>query len=141
MKELLKKYRELIIYIIVGGLTTIVNWAVYAAGVRLFGWSITVSNIIAWIAAVAFAYVTNKVWVFRSYDWSLRFVFREAALFVGARLATGLFEIVAVPLLVRLGLDQQLFGVKGMWSKVIVSVVVTILNYVFSKLIIFRRTS
>jgi putative flippase GtrA len=141
MKELLKKYRELIIYIIVGGLTTIVNWAVYAAGVRLFGWSITVSNIIAWIAAVAFAYVTNKVWVFLSYDWSPRFVLREASLFVGARLATGLFEIVSVPLLVRLGLDQQLFGVKGMWSKVIVSVVVTILNYVFSKLIIFRRTS
>ena len=141
MKELLKKYRELIIYIFVGGLTTIVNWAVYAACVRFFGWSITVSNIIAWIAAVAFAYVTNKVWVFRSYDWSLRFVLREASLFVGARLATGLFEIVAVPLLVRLGLDQQLFGVKGMLSKVIVSVVVTILNYVFSKLIIFRRTS
>jgi putative flippase GtrA len=94
---------------------------------------------VAWIAAVLFAYVTNKLWVFRSYNWEIRFVLREAVLFISARILTGIFEIVSVPLLVKLGLSQTLFGVKGMWAKVLVSVVVMILNYVFSKLIVFRK--
>ena len=139
MAELYRKYRELIVYFIVGCLTTLVNWAVYAAGVEWGGWSVAVSNTVAWIAAVAFAYITNKVWVFRSFNWSPAYILREAMLFVSARILTGLFEIVAVPLLVKLGMDQELFGVKGMWAKILVSVIVLILNYVFSKLIIFKR--
>ena len=139
MLEYYRKYRELIVYFIVGCLTTLVNWAVYAAGVRGIGLSVAVSNVIAWIAAVAFAYIANKGWVFRSRDWSFTFVLREAALFVSARLLTGLFEIAAVPLLVKLGMDRAVLGVKGMWAKILVRVVVLVLNYVFSKLIIFRE--
>ena len=139
IKSLCGKYRELIVYFVTGVLTTLVNWAVYALCVQLIGWSVAVSNTVAWIAAVLFAYVTNKLWVFRSYHWEIRFVLREAALFVSARILTGIFEIVSVPLLVNLGLSQTLFGVKGMWAKIMVSVVVMILNYVFSKLIVFRK--
>jgi len=136
---MIAKYRELIIYFIVGVLTTLVNWISYAAGVKLLGWSITVSNIIAWVIAVAFAYVTNKIWVFCSRSWEIRFVAREVSLFVSARLLTGVLEMAGVPLLVSLGLNQTIFGVKGMWSKVTVSVVVMVLNYIFSKLFIFRK--
>lgn len=136
---MIAKYRELIIYFIVGVLTTLVNWISYAAGVKLLGWSITVSNIIAWVIAVAFAYVTNKIWVFCSRSWEIRFIAREVSLFVSARLLTGVLEMAGVPLLVSLGLNQTIFGVKGMWSKVTVSVVVMVLNYIFSKLFIFRK--
>ena len=80
MAELYRKYRELIVYFIVGCLTTLVNWAVYAAGVEWGGWSVAVSNTVAWIAAVAFAYITNKVWVFRSFNWSPAYILREAML-------------------------------------------------------------
>ena len=139
MKELFERYRELIIYFIVGVMTTLVNWVCYAAGVELAGWSVGFSNVIAWICAVAFAFVTNKVWVFRSYSWKPGFVLREAALFVSARLLTGVLEMAGVPLLVRLGMDQTLFGVRGMVAKVAVSVIVLVLNYVFSKLIIFKK--
>lgn len=139
MTELFRKYRELIVYFIVGCMTTLVNWAVYAAGVEWLHQSVAVSNAVAWIAAVAFAYIANKIWVFQSFNWSLAYVLREAVLFVSARILTGLFEIVAVPLLVKLGMDQELFGVKGMWAKILVSVVVLVLNYVFSKLIVFKR--
>ncbi len=139
IKSLYGKYRELVVYFVTGVLTTLVNWAVYALCVQLAGWSVAVSNAVAWIAAVLFAYVTNKLWVFRSFNWEIRFVLREAALFISARILTGIFEIVSVPLLVKLGLSQTLFGVKGMWAKVLVSVVVMILNYVFSKLIVFRK--
>ena len=139
MKELYRKYRELIVYFIVGCLTTLVSWGVYAAGVELFHWSVAVSNAVSWIAAVAFAYVANKLWVFRSYRWEPLFVFHEAALFVGARILTGLFEIAAVPLLVRFGMDWEFMGVRGMWAKILGSVVVLVLNYVFSKLIVFKE--
>ena len=139
IKTLYQKYRELIVYFITGVLTTLVNWAAYALCIQIFGWSVAVSNAVAWVVAVLFAYITNKLWVFRSFDWEIKYVLREAALFVSARILTGIFEIVSVPLLVNLGLGQPLFGVKGMWAKILVSVVVMILNYVFSKLIVFRK--
>ena len=139
MKELFERYRELIVYFIVGVMTTLVNWVCYAAGVELAGWSVAFANVIAWIAAVAFAFAANKIWVFRSYSWKPGFVLREAALFVSARLLTGVLEMAGVPLLVRLGMDQTLLGVRGMLAKVAVSVIVLVLNYVFSKLIIFKK--
>ncbi len=139
LTALYKKYRELIVYFITGVLTTLVNWVAYAVCVETFLWSVAVSNAVAWVVAVIFAYVTNKLWVFRSFNWEIRFVLREAFLFVSARILTGIFEIVSVPLLVNLGLNQPFFGVKGMWAKILVSVIVMVLNYVFSKLIVFRR--
>ena len=59
MKERYEKYREIIVYLITGVLTTILNWACYGLGVSVFHWPVFVSNLIAWIAAVIFAYVTQ----------------------------------------------------------------------------------
>jgi len=145
--ELYRRYRELIVYFIVGVLTTLVNWISYAALAAVlpaepefFGapFNVTVANALAWVIAVAFAYVTNKIFVFQSRSWEPAFVLREVFLFVSARILTGLLEIVAVPLLVSLGVNQPLLGVDGMWAKVLVSAIVMVLNYVFSKLIVFR---
>lgn len=130
---------EVIRYLVMGAATTIVSWGTYALFAKAFGWSITLANILSWICAVVFAYLTNKVWVFHSYSWKISYIMKEAALFVSARLVTGVIEMAGVPLLVKLGMDQEIFGVKGMMAKVAVSVLVVILNYIFSKLIIFRN--
>lgn len=160
IKELFIKYKEIIMYIIFGVLTTLVNWVVYAATQpllkaamhgdqviwTLFGKNITMNvlaiflaNLISWIAAVLFAYVTNKLWVFESKSWKFSLVMKELWLFILARLITGVIEWVFVPLLAALGLDTPVLGIDGFIPKLIVSIVVIILNYVFSKLIIFRK--
>lgn len=141
MRKLFHKYRELILYFIMGVATTLVSWGTYAVGVRIFSWNITGSNIFSWICAVLFAFVTNKIWVFESRSWEMKVAFPEFVKFVSARLLTGILEMAGVPFLVSIGLDQTLFGVKGMWAKITMSIVVMVLNYVFSKLLIFRTSS
>lgn len=142
IKDLVKKYWEVISYLFWGGMTTLVSWGSYSIFVYAFGdkeWNVAVANVLSWICAVLFAYVTNKLWVFNSKSWSLKVVLPEAAKFLSARIVTGIFEIVSVPLLVELGLDQTILGIDGMAAKVLVSVVVVLLNYVFSKLFIFKK--
>lgn len=162
VKKLFQKYKEIIMYVIFGVLTTLVNWVVYwllepvltAAmhGERVifsvFGRDITMSllaiflaNFIAWVAGVAFAFVTNKIWVFESKSWRPAVALKEFWLFVLARLITGVLEWFGVPLLVAAGLNRPFFGREGFFAKIIVSVVVVILNYVFSKLIIFKNNN
>ena len=103
--SLLKKYEEVISYLFFGGLTTVVNYAVYLPCYNLLGISGAVSNVIAWVVAVAFAYLTNKPFVFKSYDWSAKTVVPELTKFVGCRIGSGAAEtvilLVAVDLLGR----------------------------------------
>ena len=131
--------REMVNYLFFGAATTFVNWCVYGLVVRFAGFSITAGNVIAWIAAVVFAFITNKIWVFESRSWQPLLVLREGSAFLGARILSGLVEIAGVPLLYRIGLDYPLLGIEGFAAKVFVSVIVIVLNYCFSKLIIFRR--
>ena len=151
MKEFLKKYREIISYLFWGVLTTVVSWGTYSlfeilfstnAKIALFSLEISVAvvsaNVLSWICAVLFAFITNKIFVFRSRSWKRKIFWPELWKFVSARLATGIIEIIAVPLLESLGLDQQIFGIEGILAKIIVSVVVVILNYIFSKLFVFK---
>ncbi len=137
MKNFLTRYRQMLVYLVVGGMTTFVNWAIYALSVDTLG--ITLSNGLAWVGAVAFAFVTNKQLVFESKTWEAKLVIREGLLFVSGRIVTGILEIVLVPALVSIGLDQKIFGITGMVSKVLVSIIVLTLNFVFSKLFIFKR--
>lgn len=149
IRELLERYREIIAYLFWGVMTTLVSWLSYAlfelllhaVPGELFGvaLSIQLANILSWICAVLFAYVTNKLWVFESRSWELSLVWPEFIKFLSARAATGVLEVVGVPLLVRLGLDQTLFGREGFVAKILVSVVVIVLNYILSKLIVFRK--
>jgi len=131
--------RELVSYLFFGAATTFVNWCVYALAVRVAGFSVTSGNAIAWIVAVIFAFITNKIWVFESRSWQPLLVLREGGGFFSARIVTGLMEIAGVPLLYRVGLNYPLLGIEGFAAKVSVSVIVIALNYIFSKLVIFRR--
>ena len=92
----------------------------------------------SWICAVLFAFVTNKIWVFDSKSWRPSVALKELGLFVVSRLISGVIEIAGVPLLIWFGIDQTIFGIEGMVAKVLISVIVVILNYVFSKLFIFK---
>lgn len=160
IKDLFVKYKEIIMYLIMGGGTTVVNWVTYSlavsflkpgAGLSVFlsdnlhlnfsvnAINIFVANVISWTLAVTFAYITNKLFVFESYSWNPRFVLKELGLFLSSRFATGLLEIFGVPFLVEHGFDQQIFGLEGSVCKITVCIFVVLLNYIFSKLFIFKK--
>lgn len=164
LKSLFMKYKEIISYLFFGVVTTLVNWVVYALMVRVLqvdlsavestdnvvfslfsgssGKSLTllvIANLIAWIASVLVAFVTNKLWVFASKIWRPGVVLRELWSFVASRLLTGLLEWFGIPALVMLGMKQSFLGIEGFWAKALVSVLVVVLNYIFSKFIIFKN--
>ena len=132
IQELFVKYKEIIMYLIFGVGTTVVNWVIYTVIVMLGKEvNLTIANIIAWVGAVAFAYITNKLWVFESKSWNPKIVWKELGMFLGARIFSGIFEIGLFPVLVWLGMNQAIFGVEGMLAKVVISVLVIVLNYIF----------
>ena len=133
IKELFAKYKEQILYVFFGGLTTLINWGAYALCYNVLGVFNVPSVIIAWILGVAFAFVTNKIWVFESRSFDTKTVMRELWTFVAARLATGLLDLGIMYLAV------DVLGGNGNVWKLISNVIVIILNYVFSKLIVFRK--
>ena len=134
IKKLIVKYWDIISYLFFGVLTTLVNYLVYLPCYNWLGLPASVSNVIAWVVAVAFAYLTNKPFVFRSHDWSLATVGPELAKFVTCRIGSGLLETAVIFLTV------DIMNWNGNVMKLILSVVVVILNYVGSKLLVFKKT-
>ena len=143
----MKNKKEIINYIIFGVLTTVVNFAVFWLFNRLLGKNYyLVSNVIAWIVAVAFAYVTNKIWVFESKVTKPKALAKEIVEFFIARLLSlgveeaGLLILVDLMKFKDLNFNLFTFTITGeLIAKVILAVVVVILNYIFSKFIIFKK--
>ena len=133
IKELCQKHKSIIIYLVFGVITTVVNFIVYFPLYNLLGMSATVSNVIAWAAAVIVAFLTNKPFVFNSNDWSLKTTVPEFVKFVGCRVGSGLAETGIIFLTV------DLLSWNGNFWKIVTSVLVVILNYVASKLFVFRK--
>ena len=133
IRALIAKYWDILIYLVFGVLTTVVNYAVYLPVYNFCGISAAVSNMIAWIVAVVFAFLTNKPFVFHSYDWSAKTVVPELIKFVSCRLASGVMETVILFLAV------DCMNWDGNIWKLITQVLVIIINYVGSKLLVFRN--
>ena len=133
LREFIIRYYDLLAYLFFGGLTTVVNYVVYLPCYNWWGISSSVSNVIAWVVAVAFAYLTNKPFVFKSHDWSWKTVGPELTKFVGCRIGSGLIETALIFLTV------DLLHWNGNVMKLILSVVVVILNYIGSKLLVFKK--
>ena len=133
IRALVEKHWDIVTYLIFGVLTTVVNYLVYLPIYNLLGASAAVRNAIAWVAAVAFAFLTNKPFVFKSHDWSAKTVLPELSKFVGCRVASGVLETLILLLAV------DILGWNGNIWKIITSVLVVILNYVASKLLVFRK--
>lgn len=133
LRALLRKYYDVITYLIFGVLTTVVNYLVYLPVYNFLGLSAALSNAIAWVAAVAFAYLTNKPFVFKSHDWSAKTVIPELTKFVSCRVASGVMETLIIFLAV------DVMGWDGNIWKLATSVLVVILNYFGSKLLVFTK--
>ena len=146
MTELFKKYKEPILYILFGALTTLVNILVYYVVADIASVYYLIANVVAWVASVLFAFVTNKLFVFESKSWSASVMFPEMGGFFLARVATGVVDMALMWLLVdvllwrEVVLDIGILICSGeMFAKVLVNVIVIVLNYVASKLWIFRK--
>ena len=133
IRELYKKYKSLIFYVIFGALTTVINFVLYWLLYDILGVSNVLSNIVAWSGAVTVAFLTNKNLVFGSSSWKKDVVIGEFVKFISARLTTGgidlLFMFVTVDLL----------GWNALIMKILANVIVIILNYILSKLIVFKK--
>ena len=133
LKEFFNKYRQGILYLFFGVVTTAVNFLVYYPVYNFCGLSATFSDIIAWIVSVLAAFFTNKPFVFQSKDWSLKTVIPEFWKFVLSRAGSGLLEILSIFLL------TDVLLLNGNIVKIIVSVAVVILNYIFSRFLVFKK--
>jgi len=127
------KYWDILSYLFFGVCTTIVNYLIYIPCYNILEMSATLSNIIAWIVAVAFAYLTNKPFVFKSNDWSAATVVPELTKFLGCRIGSGAAETLILFLAV------DLLGWNGNIWKLLTQVMVVVLNYIGSKLLVFRK--
>lgn len=131
--KLLKKYQDIIAYLFFGVCTTIVNIVAYWLAAYPMNLGTLPSSILAWVAAVLFAYVTNRKWVFHSQAVTRQEITREMVSFFGCRLATGVVDWVMMFVCV------DLLHINDMLMKILTNVVVVVLNYVASKLIIFAK--
>lgn len=131
--NLYKKYEEIVNYLIMGGLTTLVSIIVYAMFTKLFHVNYMISNIISWIASVLFAYVTNKMFVFKTKCENKKKVLIEIYQFFKYRIFSFIIDILLMYVFV------EIITFDDMVAKVIVQVVVIILNYIFSKLFVFKK--
>ena len=131
--SLIAKYWDVLSYLFFGVLTTVVNYLIYLPVFNLCGLSAAASNILAWVGAVIFAFLTNKPFVFHSHDWSAQTVVPELTKFISCRLASGVLETLILLLAV-----DCLHWNGNIW-KLVTQVMVVIVNYVGSKLLVFRK--
>lgn len=127
-----EKNKEILLYLFFGGLTFLVSISSYAVFNIRIGWNVLTANIASWILAVAFAYVTNRIWVFTSSADSKRGIAREVVSFVSGRIVTLVIEeLILLVFVTALEMNSILV-------KIVAQVVVIALNYVFSKLVVFK---
>lgn len=144
MKKLFHRLinRETMLYLLFGVLTTVINYLVFWVVVRAFGEDSALwANAAAFVAAVTFAYLTNKLFVFESKSWEKSVIGRELSSFLGARVLSFAFEelgLLACVNWLKVG-RWQLFGLSGvMIAKIVLSFLVVVINYVLSKFFIFK---
>ena len=130
MKNIIQKNKEIIMYLVFGVLTTVVNIVVYYIFSNLLHMNYLFSNAMAWFLSVLFAYVTNRKYVFDSKNNQ---IIKEAISFFGSRLATGIMDMVLMWFLVNFNI------VNDVVAKVVDNVIVVILNYILSKLVVFKK--
>ena len=135
MEKLWKKLinKETILYLVFGILTTAINIAVCGLLSDILKWDIYLSNTIAWILSVIFAFVTNKIFVFNSKSTDKKVLLKETVFFLIARLISLGFDMLVVWLM------ADPWGINVWIVKIISNIIVIIMNYIFSKLFIFNN--
>lgn len=133
LMDLFRKYREPITYIFFGGCTTLVNWGCYWLLAHPMGVDETVSTLIAQVLSVLFAYVTNRIWVFQSQAKGFGPVMKEMGSFFLSRLSTILLDAALMEIFAKR------LGFNDMIVKLAANIIIIALNYVLSKLLVFRK--
>ena len=133
IKELIKKYKFIILYGIFGVLTTVINIGVYGVLYSGLGVSNVISNVIAWVISVLFAFITNKLWVFESKSFNFKLFVKELGSFTVCRVATGVLDLG----IMFVGVD--LLKGPAIILKIASNIIVIILNYVMSKIFVFKK--
>ena len=137
--DMYKKYEEAVNYLFFGFLAFLVNMVAYALAAWVLGANdekvllVLIATAFAWIVSVLFAYWTNRSFVFKSKVKDKKGIWKEFSAFVGARIITGLMELVIMYVMVDLA------GINNMIAKLVCNVVVIVSNYIFSKLLVFRK--
>ena len=124
---------EMLLYILFGVLTTAVNVLSFGLLRDVLQWRLLTANTAAWVLSVAFAFITNKLFVFRSKSFAPDLVFRELVSFVGARLFSLAVDTAGMWLL------ADVLSWNDWLAKILMNVIVVVINYVFSKLFIFKK--
>jgi len=135
VKEQYLKNKEIINYLIFGGLTTIVNFISYILFAKLLKIDEVISSGLAWVVAVIFAYIVNKLFVFESKTNGKLELLKEFISFIGCRILSGITCDVGT-----FALMVKVLRINDIISKVVTQVMVIILNYVLSKLVVFRKS-
>lgn len=134
IKKLYIEYKEIINYVVFGGLSTVVNFVSYYIAARALGIEEVASSAISWFCSVLFAYITNKIFVFESKTETKKAFFKEMISFFLARILSGILCDVGT-----FALMVKVININDIIAKVVTQVMVVIVNYIFSKLIIFRN--
>ena len=134
IKKLYLKYKEIINYLVFGVLSTIVNFTSYYLFARIFKIEEVTSSGLSWICAVLFAYITNKIFVFESKTNGVKELLVELFKFILARIISGTLGDIGL-----FALMVKVLKINDMFSKIVTQFIVVVLNYIFSKLIIFKK--
>lgn len=133
IRQICEKYRDELAYVVFGVITTGTNWAFFLICHEMFDMSSTVSETVAWLLSVLVAFLTNKPFVFHSHDWSFKTVCPEFTKFMGTRAGSGVLDIALMYLTV------DLWCMDAYLMKIVISVLVIIINYIGSKMLVFRK--
>lgn len=132
----IERHKEFILYTVVGVAMTLFNWLAYSGLVELM--PMFFANSFSWGLTTLVTFLMNKIFVFESKSFEKNIVIKEFISFVTARGVTGMLEIFMQPQLYAMGMDQPLFGVEGLEAKITVCVILSIVNYVSTKMLVFR---
>lgn len=132
----LERHKEFILYTVVGVGMTLFNWAAYSLFVEFL--PMFVANAFSWAATTFVTFLLNKLYVFHSRSFERNIVIKEFISFFTARGVTGALEVVLQPELYALGMNRPLFGVEGLEAKITVCIILSLVNYVSTKLFVFR---
>ena len=133
--ELYKKHKEIVNYVLVGGMSTVVSMVLFYGSTWTFldgndAFQLQIANVISWIGSVTFAYVANRIFVFESKNPK---ILKEMTTFVSSRLLTLLLDMGTMWLL------STVLNINYIFSKIIAMVLVTVGNYVISKVLVFKK--
>lgn len=132
IKHIWKRWKQIFLYLFFGGVTTVVNIVAFFISYELLGINSIISTVLAWIAAVAVAYITNKIFVFESITTTFGELFREITAFLSCRLLSLGADVFIM------WLFNEILGYNAVLVKILANFVVVVMNYIFSKLFIFK---